>query len=115
MNGKNIQAWIFVRGDSLGLPGKNVKPLLGKPLIAYTIEETVDVDAKKDLEYLEFYMENRETELLATNRELAETKAQMAETKAQLKSSVEMLLKAGLSIADIATNLGLTPEEVKQL
>jgi len=38
MNKKNIQAWIFVRGDSLGLPGKNVKPLLGKPLIAYTIE-----------------------------------------------------------------------------
>lgn len=67
-------------------------------------------------------IEDRETELLATNRELAETKAQMAETKAQmaetkaqLKSSVEMLLKAGLSIADIATNLGLTPEEVKQL
>ena len=38
MDRKNIQAWIFVRGDSLGLPGKNVKPLLGKPLIAYTIE-----------------------------------------------------------------------------
>ena len=38
MSEKNIQAWIFVRGDSLGLPGKNVKPLLGKPLIAYTIE-----------------------------------------------------------------------------
>ena len=38
MDKKNIQAWIFVRGDSLGLPGKNVKPLLGKPLIAYTIE-----------------------------------------------------------------------------
>ena len=38
MSEKIIQAWIFVRGDSLGLPGKNVKPLLGKPLIAYTIE-----------------------------------------------------------------------------
>ncbi len=38
MRKRNIQAWIFVRGDSLGLPGKNVKPLLGKPLIAYTIE-----------------------------------------------------------------------------
>ena len=38
MNKKSIQAWIFVRGDSLGLPGKNVMPLLGKPLIAYTIE-----------------------------------------------------------------------------
>lgn len=35
---KNIQAWIFVRGESMGLPGKNVMPLLGKPLIAYTIE-----------------------------------------------------------------------------
>jgi len=38
MNGKNIQAWIFVRGDSLGLPGKNLRPLCGKPLIAYSIE-----------------------------------------------------------------------------
>ncbi|MBQ7209003.1 MAG: acylneuraminate cytidylyltransferase family protein [Lentisphaeria bacterium] len=38
MNEKNIQAWIFVRGDSLGLPGKNLRPLLGKPLIAYTVE-----------------------------------------------------------------------------
>jgi len=37
MNVKNIQAWIFVRGDSLGLPGKNLRPLCGKPLIAYAI------------------------------------------------------------------------------
>lgn len=41
----------------------------GNRVIAYTIEETVDVDAKKDLEYLEFYMENRETELLKYLRE----------------------------------------------
>ena len=38
MNGKIIQAWIFVRGDSLGLPGKNLRPLCGKPLIAYAIK-----------------------------------------------------------------------------
>jgi N-acylneuraminate cytidylyltransferase len=38
-------------------------------VIAYTIEDTIDVDAKKDLEYLEFYMENRETELLRYLRE----------------------------------------------
>ena len=38
MNDKNIQAWIFVRGDSLGLPGKNLRPLCGKPLIAHSIE-----------------------------------------------------------------------------
>lgn len=38
MNGKIIQTWIFVRGDSLGLPGKNLRPLCGKPLIAYALE-----------------------------------------------------------------------------
>lgn len=31
-------ALIPARGGSKGLPGKNIKPLLGKPLIAYTIE-----------------------------------------------------------------------------
>src|SRR3989338_7938620 len=29
---------ITARGGSKGIPGKNIKPLLGKPLIAYTIE-----------------------------------------------------------------------------
>ena len=33
-----IDAWIFARGGSKGLPGKNIKPLDGKPLIAYSIE-----------------------------------------------------------------------------
>ena len=33
-----IYAWIFARGGSKGLPGKNIRPLLGKPLIAYAIE-----------------------------------------------------------------------------
>lgn len=32
-------AIIPARGGSKGLPGKNTKPLLGKPLIAWTIEE----------------------------------------------------------------------------
>lgn len=31
-------AFIFARGGSKGLPGKNSMPLLGKPLIAYSIE-----------------------------------------------------------------------------
>lgn len=34
---KNI-AFIFARGGSKGLPGKNIKPLLGKPLIQYSID-----------------------------------------------------------------------------
>jgi len=31
-------AFIFARGGSKGLPGKNIKPLAGKPLIRYSIE-----------------------------------------------------------------------------
>lgn len=37
MNPK-ILGIITARGGSKGIPGKNIKPLLGKPLIAYTIE-----------------------------------------------------------------------------
>ncbi|MCW9035965.1 MAG: acylneuraminate cytidylyltransferase family protein [Rhodospirillales bacterium] len=34
----NVVAFIFARGGSKGVPGKNIKPLAGKPLIAHTIE-----------------------------------------------------------------------------
>jgi len=37
--GKRILALIPARGGSKGLPRKNIKPLLGKPLIAWTIEQ----------------------------------------------------------------------------
>jgi N-acylneuraminate cytidylyltransferase/CMP-N,N'-diacetyllegionaminic acid synthase len=36
---KKILALIPARGGSKGLPGKNIKSLLGKPLIAWTIEQ----------------------------------------------------------------------------
>ena len=39
--GKNILGLIPARGGSKGLPRKNIKPLLGKPLIAWTIEEAL--------------------------------------------------------------------------
>jgi CMP-N-acetylneuraminic acid synthetase len=35
-------AVICARGGSKGVPGKNTRPLLGKPLIAYTIRQAVD-------------------------------------------------------------------------
>lgn len=35
---KKILGLITARGGSKGIPGKNIKPLLGKPLIAWTIE-----------------------------------------------------------------------------
>lgn len=40
INGKLILAIIPARGGSKGIPKKNIKELNGKPLIAYTIEET---------------------------------------------------------------------------
>src|SRR5437870_2496153 len=36
---KKIIATILARGGSKGLPNKNIEPLLGKPLIGYTIEQ----------------------------------------------------------------------------
>lgn len=40
-NGKNILGLIPARGGSKGLPRKNIKPLLGKPLITWTIEQAL--------------------------------------------------------------------------
>lgn len=34
----SIYAFIFARGGSKGVPGKNIKPLAGKPLVGYAIE-----------------------------------------------------------------------------
>lgn len=39
LNDNKILALILARCGSKGLPGKNIKPLLGKPLIAWTIEQ----------------------------------------------------------------------------
>lgn len=39
INGKSILAIIPARGGSKGLPGKNIKDLCGKPLIAWSIEQ----------------------------------------------------------------------------
>jgi CMP-N-acetylneuraminic acid synthetase len=36
-------AFIFARGGSKGLPGKNIRPLVGKPLIAWSIEHAIAV------------------------------------------------------------------------
>ena len=36
-------AVIFARGGSKGLPGKNIRPLAGKPLIAWAIEHALAV------------------------------------------------------------------------
>lgn len=40
----DIVAFIFARGGSKGLPGKNIRPLAGKPLIGWAIEQARAVD-----------------------------------------------------------------------
>ena len=40
--GKTVLGLIPARGGSKGLPRKNIKPLLSKPLIAWTIEQTLE-------------------------------------------------------------------------
>jgi N-acylneuraminate cytidylyltransferase len=39
----SFTAFIFARGGSKGLPGKNIMPLAGKPLIAWAIEQALAV------------------------------------------------------------------------
>lgn len=45
----NIYAFIFARGGSQGLPGKNIKPLGGLPLIAHSIQLAKQIDAVKKI------------------------------------------------------------------
>jgi CMP-N-acetylneuraminic acid synthetase len=40
----NVVALICARGGSKGLPGKNIRPLAGKPLIAWAIEQAIEVE-----------------------------------------------------------------------
>ncbi len=40
----NVVALICARGGSKGLPGKNIRPLVGKPLIGWAIDEIKKVD-----------------------------------------------------------------------
>ena len=42
MNNSNVVCTICARGGSKGVPGKNVRPLFGKPLIAYSVERALE-------------------------------------------------------------------------
>lgn len=45
----NAIALIPARGGSKGVPGKNIAPILGKPLIAYSIEAALECDTLKEV------------------------------------------------------------------
>ena len=54
-------------------------------------------------------------QLAQSKEQLAQSKEQLAQKDAQLKTSIQLLLKAGLMIENIAENLKLPVEVVKQL
>ena len=53
-------AFIFARSGSKGVPGKNVKEICGKPLIAYSIE------IAKEIESIEKIFVSTEDDYIAT-------------------------------------------------
>lgn len=59
INGKGVIAIIPARGGSKGLPGKNIKELCGKPLIAWSIE------AGRDSQYIDEVMVTTDSEEIA--------------------------------------------------
>ena len=59
IEGRRVLAIIPARGGSKGLPGKNIRPMCGKPLIAWSIEK-----AKKS-RYLDVIMATTDSEEIA--------------------------------------------------
>ena len=53
-------AFIFARGGSKGVPGKNIKEICGKPLIAYSIE------IAKEIKGIEKFFVSTEDDKIAT-------------------------------------------------
>lgn len=59
IGGKSVLAIVPARGGSKGLPGKNIRPICGKPLIAWSIEK-----AKKS-RYLDMVLVTTDSEEIA--------------------------------------------------
>ena len=59
INGKSVLGNIPARGNSKGLPGKNILPLAGKPLIAWTIE------VAKRSKYIDHFIVSTDSEEIA--------------------------------------------------
>ena len=64
INGNSVLAIIPARGGSKGLPGKNVKQLCGKPLIAWTIKAAL---ASKHVDEVVVTTDSKEIAVIAMN------------------------------------------------
>ena len=100
---------IPARGGSKSIPGKNIKPLAGKPLIVWTIEE-----AKKSKHLTRLIVSTDDSEIAAVAREYgAETPfLRPKEISGDLATDVEFLLHA---LDFLKENEGYEPEIVLRL
>ncbi|OGP62231.1 MAG: acylneuraminate cytidylyltransferase [Deltaproteobacteria bacterium RBG_13_49_15] len=64
IRGKTVLAVITARGGSKGLPGKNIRPIAGKPLIAWSIEE-----AKKSRYIDRLILSSEDDEIIAVAKQ----------------------------------------------
>lgn len=85
---KKIIAIIPARGGSKGLPGKNIKPLLGKPLIGWTIEQA------KACEYIdEIFVSTDSSEIAGVAEQFGVSVPSLrpAELAADTSSSIDVI------------------------
>lgn len=108
MDNKKIIAIIPARGGSKGIPKKNIKPLLGKPLIVYTIESAL---RSKYLDRIIVSTDDKEISQISKNAgaEVVERPEKLAEDKTPaymaIKHAVDYLQKAEKYESDIVIML----------
>lgn len=83
---------IPARGNSRSIPGKNIKLLAGKPLIAYTIEATLEVAGRP--EQVIFTTDSPEIAAVARQYGISEPHMRPAELATDIAGSREVMLDA---------------------
>jgi hypothetical protein len=99
---------------------EDMQPILHRLLMAAS-----DADTRQDMNVEDEYysiIEKRDTEIMLNARKIAEQnvklseqRAQLSEQQSQLKTFASLLMDSGWSVADIATKMNMTPEQIKKL
>ena len=99
INGKSILAIIPARGGSKGLPGKNTRPLCGKPLIGWSIEQ-----AKKS-RYLDTILVSTDENTLLETSEQIRIQTQVLDRQSIIEKALEnkklILVKSNEEAAEL--------------
>lgn len=77
-----------------------------------------DAKLRQDMNVEDEYftaIENRDTAIMKRDQIIAEQDAQIAEQGVMLKTTIQMLVSAGLSIEMIAVNMNITEDEVRKI